>query len=130
MENMQIQYDVTAPSTVISSIHLQQVGASTGAATGLAAEGPDCGKTTSNGGCTFLPTISVTLGSPHQDALGIGPYLSLHVTTGITVISSSTSGSASITNVRNAVDETASAVPEPATFSYMLVAGLVLGGVA
>jgi hypothetical protein len=123
-EDIQIQYDITAPFTEIASIHLLETASATAAATGLAVEGPDCGKTTSGGGCTFLPTMSVTLASPHQDLLGIGPYLSLHVITGITVVSSSKTDSASITDVRNAVDETGSTVPEPATFSYM--AGSVL----
>ena len=131
MEDIQIQYDITAPSIEISSIHLQESASATAGATGIVAEGPDCGTTTPGGGCQFLPTLSVTPSIPHQDALGIGPFLTLHVITGMTVIATGPNGFAGISDVRNAVDETGSSnVPEPATFSYMIGAGLVLMGCA
>ncbi len=123
-EDILIEYDITAPTAEITTDHLLENVLAIGAATGVVAEGPDCGKTTLGGPCAFLPTLSVTPSSPHQDILGIGPYISLHVITDMSVISDSASGLAIISDVRNAVDP----VPEPATLPVMLGAGLVLVG--
>jgi hypothetical protein len=85
-------------------------------------EGPDCGKTTIGGGCTFLPTITVTPTSPHQDLLGIGPYIEIDVFKDINVTSTNEGGQAAISGVRDSVDLTGT--PEPATCAFV-GAGLI-----
>jgi hypothetical protein len=127
-EDIQIQFDITAPTAEITDTHLLENAFATAGAAATATEGPDCGKITAGGGCTFLPTLTVSTATPHQDALGIGPYLSLHVLTGIDVISTSSSGFAVISDVRNDVDP--AGVPEPGTFSYVFGAGLLSIGLA
>lgn len=124
-EDLTIQYDITAPIAEIASIHLLETVAVSGTAAATVAEGPDCGKTTLAGGCTFLPTLTVSAATPHQDLLGVGPFISLHVIKDINVTSTSANGSAVITNVRDSVDETGSPVPEPGT-AALGVAGLTL----
>lgn len=127
-EDIGLQYDITAPTAEITSIHLLETAAATGSAAAFVLEGPDCAAMTSGGGCTFLPTLLVTQNAPHQDLLGIGPDISLHVFKDINVTSNSATGFAAISNVRDAVDETGAAVPEPASLSYLLGAGFVLVG--
>jgi hypothetical protein len=124
-EDILIQYDITAPVPEIASVHLLETALVSTGATATVAEGPDCAKTTSVGACTFLPIISVTPSAPHQDLLGIGPDLSVHVVKDINVVSTTANGFATISNVRDAVDEI-TVVPEPASSFYFFGAGLVL----
>lgn len=126
-ENIQIQYDVTAPALDIESIHLNETADASGNATATVAEGPDCGKLTIAGGCTFLTTLAVTPSDPHQDLLGVGPFITLHVIEGITVLSIDPNGTVTLSGVRNAVDETTSAVPEPTLPSLVLAALALIG---
>lgn len=119
-EDIQINYDITAPVAEITSAHLLETAVTSGTSTATVAEGPDCGKTTLAGGCTFLPILGVTPGNPHQDVLGIGPFISLHIFKDMNVTSASANGIATLSNVRDSVDETPP-VPEPATVGLMLV---------
>jgi hypothetical protein len=57
--------------------------------------------------------------------LGIGPDISVHVIKDINVVSTTANSFATISNVRDAVDEI-TVVPEAASSFYFLGAGLVL----
>ncbi len=128
-EDISIQYDITAPVAEITSIHLLETAVIVGSAIATVGE-TDCGKLTSAGGCTFLPTMSVSPASPHQDILGIGPYLSLHIIKDMNVTSTAAGSFASISDVRDAVDEinNGASVPEPASLQSLLAGGMLLIG--
>jgi len=130
-EDIQIQYDITSVSglPIISSIHLLETALVSGAgSTATVAEGPDVGRTTPGGPATFLPTIIATPANPHQDALGIGPFFSLHVFKDMNVNSNSVAigalSVASLSNVRDSVDVTIA--PEPETLWYLLSGAMML----
>ncbi len=121
-----LMYDITGPSAEIASNHLLLNGLAVGSASAFVSEGPDCGKTTLAGGCTFLPIISVTTLAPHQDALDIGPFIFEHISKDIGVLATNASSVASISNVRDAVDETPK-VPETGSI-FTMAAGLIAVG--
>jgi hypothetical protein len=123
-EDILLSYTIIAPSAIIASIHLLEVAVTTGTATATVAEGPNRACTGVGTGCTFLPTITSTTGTPHQDLLGIGPYTEIDVFKDINVTSTATTGNAAISQVRDSVDLT-SAVPEPSTYSFMIGGGLI-----
>jgi hypothetical protein len=122
-EDILIAYDIFAsPNDPITSNHLLLTGLATGGGTLSVAEGPDLGCPTAGPPCAngvFLPTIIATLTSPHQDALGIGPFAGEHIFKDINIHSQNEGGFASVSNVRDSVD--LRGVPEPASF-------ILLGG--
>ena len=125
--DIQIQYDITAPSATITSLHLLETAAVSAGSTATVVEGPNCGTVTLGGPCVpgFLPSLVVTPSAPHQDLLGIGPYISMHVFKDMNVISTTTNGFAVISNVRDAVDLSVPAtVPEVST-CFLLGGGLI-----
>ena len=123
-EDILLGYTIVAPSLEISSLHVLETALVSGTgSTATVSEGPDCGKTTIGGGCTFLPTITVTPTSPHQDLLGIGPYIEIDVLKDINVTSTNEGGLAGISGVRDSVDLTGT-TPEPATCA-IVGAGLI-----
>jgi hypothetical protein len=120
-----LQYDIACLDgrPCITSNHLLLTGLASEGAIGSVAEG-DCGKTAAGGGCTFLPILTVTTSAPHKDALDIGPFESLHVWKDVLTASAGRNGFASISNVRDAVDESA---PEPSTVALMFSGALLIG---
>jgi len=121
-EDVSLAYDITAPNAEIGSIHLLETGVVSGAtSTATVAEGPDFACTGIATGCVFLPTISVTPANPHQDLgvpVQIGPYETVHVFKDINVTSTTSTGIAAISNVRDSVDLT-TGTPDPATLSLV-----------
>lgn len=129
-EDIDIQYLVTAPSLEISSIHLLQTATAQNGATASVTEGPDCGATTIGGPCTFLPTISVTAPDPTAELTAVGPYISLQVFKNIDVTSLTPDGFATISNVRDAIDNGTvgprTIAPEPVSSFYIGSGGALL----
>jgi hypothetical protein len=122
-----LNYDIsivggTASTNRISSIHLFETAAASGSGVASVSEN-DIGCTTPTTCSTFIVNVS-TINPPgqHQDILGLN-LISLHVTKDINVTSGNTVGGfATISGVRDSVDQTSS-VPEPASASCVLFGG-------
>lgn len=108
-----LQYDILAPYAKITSNHLLLTGIATAGAFISVAEGPNCGQKIVGGTCYFQPTLTATNLAPHQDSEHIGPFIALHIFKDINVLSTRENSFASVSNVRDAVDESA---PEPVSF--------------
>ena len=125
-EDTLLNYTIIAPSAIIASTHLLENSVTLGGTAATVAEGPDRGCTGVGTGCVFLPTLTVSSGAPHQDLLGIGPFTELDVFKDINVTSTSASGVAAISQVRDSVDLTTNTtIPEPTT--YLMIGSALVG---
>jgi hypothetical protein len=109
----------------ITSLHLLETGFISGSGSAATVTENYCLGHTGLVSCTTPGVLNATIGAPHQDAFFAGVSV-LSWRKDINVNVSLNGGIATISGVRNGVDETSS-VPEPATLSF-LGGGLVLLG--
>jgi hypothetical protein len=125
-EDFTLDYTITAPSPIITSIHLLEVAAVGAGATATVSE-TDLGCTVAVTSCTTPLVDQVTPTAPHEDLLGIGPFAEIEVTKDVNVTSTTPTGIAGISDARDAVDLASTDTPEPASYA-LLGAGLILLG--
>ncbi|HEY4364820.1 MAG TPA: PEP-CTERM sorting domain-containing protein [Bryobacteraceae bacterium] len=124
--DIKISYNVNQVDNLplITSIHVLETAIATGGGQATIAE-TYCLGSFNNTGCTSGGTLTTTASAPHMDTFFAG-VSKLSVIKDISVASNQDGGFASISGVRNAVDESG-VVPEPSTFSFMLTGGGALG---
>jgi hypothetical protein len=133
IQDILLSYLVVAVGTAIVSDHLLQNAATTGGGVAQASENvmfclaSDPNNTT--GTCRVFPTLLVsTAGSSHVEA-NFAAWTSMTVSKDINAASGTAGGTATVSQVRDAVDVT-TVVPEPATYGLVSVALLAFGYLA
>jgi len=126
VEDIHISYTITAPSAIISSLHLLVNEVATGTGSSATVNETDtCSPPATP--CTLFAGSTPPAAGFHEDLEGIGPYVTVSVDKDINVTSTSANGFAAISGVRDAVDLTVTTtVPEPATASYVLGAAALI----
>jgi len=124
--DVKISYNVAQVAGLpeITSLHVLETAIATGGGQATIAE-TYCLGAFNNTGCTSGGTLTTTAAAPHMDVFFAG-VSQLSVIKDISVASNQNGGFASISGVRNAVDESGT-VPEPSTFSFVLTGGGALG---
>jgi PEP-CTERM motif len=135
IQDVLLTYLIVPSGTAITSADLLENAAATGAGVGQVSEdlmfclASDPNNT--SGTCrTFPPLLVTTVGGVLQDVANFAPWTSMTVSKDISASSGAVGGTATISQVRDAVDVTVSAVPEPATFSLLAVGLLACGYLA
>jgi hypothetical protein len=128
VEDIHVTYTITAPSAIITSLHLLVNDVAVGVGSSATVNETDvCAPPATP--CTLFAGSTPPAAGFHQDLEGIGPYVTIAVDKDINVSSTTAGGFSAISGVRNAVDlsTVTSSVPEPATFSYLIAGAVLLG---
>jgi hypothetical protein len=134
IQDILLTYTVVPMGTTITSDHLLENAAATGAGLGQVSEdltfciASDPNNT--SGVCRVFPgnpLLVTTAGSLHQEVT-FGPWTSMTVSKDINASSGAVGGTATISQVRDAVD--LNVVPEPTTYGLVSVGLLALGYLA
>jgi hypothetical protein len=128
VNDVEISYNINQAAGLadITSLHLLQTGSASNGGSITVAESY-CLGAFNNTGCASSGTLSTSAGAPHQDVFFAG-VSELSIKKDINAAGNGGNGLASISGVRNAVDETPTTLaPEPATVSSYLLGLLALG---
>jgi hypothetical protein len=134
IQDILLNYLIVPSGTAITSAHLLENAAATGAGVGQVSEvlmfciASDPNNT--SGTCRTFggnPLLVTTVGGALSDVANFGAWTSMTVSKDISVSSTTAGSTATISQVRDAVDVTVSAVPEPRTFSLLAIGLLACG---
>lgn len=138
IQDILLTYTIVATGRTITSVHLLENAAVSGAGTAHVTEvmtfctaaDPD----PALGTCHLFPgslTVSTAGGiGLHNDLLGLGNWTSMTVSKDINAASGTLGSFATISQVRNAVDLNDTGVPEPATYGMMALGFLAFSYIA
>jgi PEP-CTERM motif len=134
-QDILLTYLIVPTGTAVTSAHLLENAAATGSGVGQVSEtlqfciASDPNNT--SGTCrTFPPLLVTTVGGALSTVANFGAWTSVTVSKDINASTGAAGGTATISQVRDAVDVTVSAVPEPTTFSLLAVGLLACGYLA